>query len=318
MQSNLGDFGGAADEQSETSETDENADADAPEPVADGGAVETADEPEMIGADDELPSNETVQILTGITGVFHTPSVVEGKTSGTGTTISVETETGGSVRLDARDIFDGESEYRDSRYYELYTPGRLRTRQRSNKQPGPRAGTDTVTDADDLPAPSHWPNVDEPAGAPEECPHCGQTSAPWEDEGEPRCLRCGELSGSADNDEDKPGETPDKWDLSRLDRGDVLSLEGYGSDYVVTSVDTYVGTQTVSKVEVATEEGGGWVTYKVRKVDHLGNQCLNVDRESETSVMMNVDDPDHAQDFEVVDHDTDRLKRYINEGYYGD
>lgn len=296
-------------------------DSDAQPVAADGGQVETIDEePEVIGDSDDLPSNETVQILTGITRVMHTPRVVEGETSGTGKTISVELDTGESVRLDAREIFDGESEYRDSRYYELYTPGRLRTRQRSNKAPGPRAGTDSVTDSDDLPAPSHWPNVDEPDDAPEECPHCGQTSAPWEDVTEPRCFRCGELPSAAEEDDsdDSDEETPDKWGLSRLDRGDILSLEGYGDDYVVTRVHTYVGTQTVSKVEVATREAGEWTTYKLRKVDHLGNTCLNVDAEDETSVMINVDDPDHAQDFAVVGHDMDRLQAYIDESYYGD
>lgn len=289
------------------------------EAVTDGGRLDSSEQIPVV--DGELPGNERVLIIAGITGVMHTPEVIEGETSGTGKTISVESETIKSARLDAREIFDGESEYRDSRYFELYTPGRLRKNQRSNKAPGPRAGTDSVTDADDLPAPTHWPNHDEPDDAADECPHCGATGATWADKMRAWCEACGELVPEESNEGDErdaesTDDTPDKWDLSRLDRGDVLSLESYGDSYVITKIDTFVGTDTVQRVHVATRDGGEWAEYKLKKVDQLGNTCLNVDRKDETSVMINVDDPDHAQDFEVVDHNQEMLQRYIREEYH--
>ena len=54
------------------------------------------------------------------------------------------------------------------------------------------------------------------------------------------------------------------------------------------------------------------------EIDRIGGTCLNVDREGETSVMINVDDSDHAQDFAVVGQDEGRLRQYIKDGYYGE
>lgn len=109
--------------------------------------------------DDNLPANETVRIITGITGVMHSPEVIEGETSSSGKTISVEaTQTRKSCRLDTAEILAGESEYRKSTYFEIYTPKRLRKRQRANRAPGPQAGCNGVSDAEDLPEPTHVPD----------------------------------------------------------------------------------------------------------------------------------------------------------------
>ena len=107
------------------------------------------------------PTDETVLLMTGINGLFHTPEVVEGTTSSTGKTIHVPEDEGTSDRtrrLDSETIFAGGHETRGARYFELYTPERLRKKQRINKQPGPRAGTNSVSEPEDLPEPTHYPD----------------------------------------------------------------------------------------------------------------------------------------------------------------
>lgn len=122
---------------------------DAAEAVTDGGA-----DPRAVGESDPLPEDETVRLITGIVGLMHTPEVVDGETSGTGKTIAVE-HRGDSVRLDTREILTGESNYRDSTYYELYTPERLERRQRANHAPGPQAGANNVQEQSEMPEPTH-------------------------------------------------------------------------------------------------------------------------------------------------------------------
>jgi hypothetical protein len=288
----------ALDSDDESDDTD----ADETEAVADGGIATVGD---------ELPANETVRLITGITRLLHTPRVIEGETSGTGKTIAVE-DNGSTVRLDSETIFSGDSEFRDARYYELYTPGRLRSKQRSNKQPGPRRGTDSVADADDLPAPTHWPDLDEPADAPDVCPNCGDDSAPWTGRKvRPMCHACGELVPEEGADEDD--ETPDKWDLSRLSRGDVLILENYAGEFVITRVHTFVGTDTVNRLEVAKRDGGQWAEYTIKKIAAGEKNRLRVSPPDETAVMINVDDPEHAHDFEKIREDMEMVRRYIRD-----
>lgn len=111
-----------------------------------------------------LPKNKTVKLIKGISGVFHTPTIIEGKTSSSGKTIKVTIERGSSertYRLDTEEILSGGLEVRDATTFQLYTKAEMRTQQRSNKQPGPRAGTDRVSDADELPEPTHQPWTDE-------------------------------------------------------------------------------------------------------------------------------------------------------------
>lgn len=115
---------------------------------------------------DDLPENETVQLITGITRVFHTPTMVEGETSSTGKTISVTDPHGDrTYRLDTEEILRGQTEFRDATYFEIYTPYRLKKRQRSNCQPGPRAGVNEIQRISELPAPTHCPADENPFGS---------------------------------------------------------------------------------------------------------------------------------------------------------
>lgn len=103
---------------------------------------------------DDVPANDQVMLATGITRVMSAPEVIEGETSTTGKTISVE-HRDSTYRLDAETIMSGESEFRGSLYFELYSPERYRQRQRGNYAPGPQAGANRISDTDDLPDPSH-------------------------------------------------------------------------------------------------------------------------------------------------------------------
>lgn len=119
--------------------------------ATDGGHIEETDP-------DDPPANETVRLITGITRVMHTPRTFEAETSSSGKTISVTHPVHDEThRLDAEKIFSGECEYRDSTYYEIYTKERFQKRQRANKAPGPRSGTDEVTPKRELPEPTHRP-----------------------------------------------------------------------------------------------------------------------------------------------------------------
>lgn len=282
--------------------------------AADGGTVET-DIPVADPANP--PEDETVLLITGITRLMHSPQTVEGTTSSTGKTISVEIQNGNTFRLDASEIFAGNSEFRDAKYFEIYTPARLRKNQRANHAPGPQAGANEVSDVDDLPDPTHWPANDEPADAPDVCPDCGAEGVPWADKKRPVCEACGEMlpeegDETGDETEDTP-DTVDKWDLSRLDRGDLLILDGYRGEFVVTRVNTFATNQTVRSVDVAKREGGEWRAYELKKLDSMKGHRLQVERENETNPFVNVDDPDHARDFEVIGNDPDRVRRYIRD-----
>lgn len=104
-------------------------------------------------------ANDEVRIIHGIVGLMHTPRIVTGKVSGSGKTISVELEGGDSYRLDTEKIMSGSGDYRDSRYFELYTYENMEKNQRANRAPGPQAGTDGVSDREDLPEPTHEPRA---------------------------------------------------------------------------------------------------------------------------------------------------------------
>lgn len=102
----------------------------------------------------DLPKNETVLLITGVNGLMHSPRIVEGKTSSTGKTISVEKDLGHKTktyRLDTETILSGRAEFRKGAYYELYTKDEFRSSQKANLARGPVAGANEVTDADDLP-----------------------------------------------------------------------------------------------------------------------------------------------------------------------
>lgn len=127
----------------------------------DAQAADVEDDPTPVDPTDP-PANERVLLQTHIVRVMDSPTTVEGETSSTGKTILVEKPyTDGQRRLDAETIFRGDAEYRGSRAYELYTPENFRRVQKSNLAPGPQAGANRVSDAEDLPAPSHVLATDE-------------------------------------------------------------------------------------------------------------------------------------------------------------
>lgn len=109
----------------------------------------------------KLPKNETVRLIKGISGVSHTPEVIEGETSSTGKTIAVEVDNGGgstkTYRLDTEKILSEGLEVRRATTFELYTPERFQRKQKSNYAPGPQVGVNEVSEANDLPEPTHEP-----------------------------------------------------------------------------------------------------------------------------------------------------------------
>ena len=280
------------------------------EAVTDGGeVVEPQPEP------GEYKAGDTVRLIEDVAvGLNTAPNIIEAEVSSTGKSVMIPEDADsihGSRRLDAETIFSGGSEYRDSTGYELYTPGRYRNKQRSNYGPGPQAGANEVSESDTLPEPTHWPEGDDLDDAPDECPECGAVG-PWNDVGKPRCEHCGETI-DPDEEDEETDETPDKWDLSNLDRGDVLILDSYRGEFVVTQINTFATNQTVRSVNVAKREGGEWRDYEIETLDSMDGPRLKVEREGETTPFVNVDDPDHARDFEIVGNDMDRVRRYIRD-----
>jgi len=102
-----------------------------------------------------LPKNETVKLITGVNGLMHNPTIVEGETSSTGKTISVEHMSGKTYRLDTEKILSGDAEFRKGAYYKLYTKEEMRSSQKANLARGPVCGANEVTDAEDLPEQTH-------------------------------------------------------------------------------------------------------------------------------------------------------------------
>lgn len=105
----------------------------------------------------DLPENETVKLITGVNGLMHSPTIVEGETSSTGKTIAVEHSSGKTYRLDTETILSGNPEFRKGAYYKLYTREEMRSSQSANLARGPVVGANEVTGEDDLPEPTHRP-----------------------------------------------------------------------------------------------------------------------------------------------------------------
>lgn len=119
--------------------------------------LDTEDTSERVDLDN-LPQNERVMLIQGIVGVMHSPSIVEGETSSTGKTISVEDKHGDKTyRLDAETIFTGGGEYRKAASFQLYTPETYQNKQEANYGPGPQSGANEISDTNDLPDPTHRP-----------------------------------------------------------------------------------------------------------------------------------------------------------------
>lgn len=113
----------------------------------------------LIRRSPEDEDDRTVRIMHNITRLSSSPQIVDGKLSGTGKTILVELPNGTnntkSYRLDAEAILSGDTVYRKSRHFRLYTPERFRNAQSKNLNPGPVRGANEVSDEDDLPDATH-------------------------------------------------------------------------------------------------------------------------------------------------------------------
>lgn len=107
--------------------------------------------------DVEQYAGDDIRLQTSITRIISGVDIVVGKVSGSGKTISVELGDNESFRLDTAEIIAGNTEFRESRKFELYTREGFRHLQRMNKQSGPRRGVNEVTDAEKLPEVTHQP-----------------------------------------------------------------------------------------------------------------------------------------------------------------
>lgn len=267
--------------------TIEDYEADEKQPVTDGGQVTSIDE----------IADEPVRLITGITGVMHSPDIVDGEASSSGKTIAVEHHDT-THRLDTETILAGDSEFRDSRYFEIYTPERLQNKQRSNHAPGPQAGASKISDIDTLPEPTHRP-ADEPAETTDETAH----ESPEESEGS--------------------GTTTDTWDLSQYGRGSVLILEKYAGEFlVVDHKRTQFGDVTALHVIDSdgeplrlkkTDVGGDGYLFDVRRCEVDGGRFRPVS----TQAFRRVDDIDDVREFEKVGEDTQRLRQWIRSMSHG-
>ena len=239
----------------------------------------------------DRPANESVRLITGITGVLHSPEIIDGETSSTGKTITTtEPHTDSQLRLDTDAILGGESEYRDSRYYELYTPKRFRNAQRSNQQPGPRAGTNGVTDAADLPEPTHCP--------PDEDPY------PTDEAEEP----ADSTAEAGDTDDTGADEWPDALDMQTWSRGGVI--ETSDRSLLLTRLSRAAGFDTVLRAEAVDRDG---TEYQLRAPrDHL-----HVERAEDPSAVVVVDDVRtyDADETNYAGVDAERLRRWLRNRY---
>jgi len=102
-------------------------------------------------------ADDEIRLATHLVGPMNSPDIVTGEVSSTGKTIRAphphDEDT--SFRLDTATILAGESEYRDSRAFSLYTYDTFQRTQKANLAPGPQAGAHEVSDAEDLPDPTH-------------------------------------------------------------------------------------------------------------------------------------------------------------------
>lgn len=132
-------------------------------------------------------ANETVRLTAAITRVMNAPDILTGEVSGSGKTIAVEhpNREGKTFRLETETIMNGDSEFRDSWSFSLYTREDFQNTQKANHGPGPQAGANGVTDAADLPEPTHTPVGEEPEdeGSEDDDPD-GDVSSDADPEGE--------------------------------------------------------------------------------------------------------------------------------------
>ena len=114
-----------------------------------------SDTPKEVTAESR-PSNERVLLVKSMVRLMSRVEIVEGYTSGSGKTISVENERGKTIRLKSEKIFGGDSEFRSSYGYKLYSKDELSKRERANYTGGaPVAGHGKLTHENDMPTPTH-------------------------------------------------------------------------------------------------------------------------------------------------------------------
>lgn len=284
--------------------------------ATDGGVAvdgQDDDSPPVADPGDPTPNAEVLLIEEPAGALNCAPSIITAAVSSTGKTIVIPPEEGfkeGTRYLNTAEIFAGERNSRESTLYELYTPGRYRSCQLSNYGPGPQAGANQKSDIDDLPEPTHWPDTDEPADAPDECPHCEQAGV-WSSKARAWCERCGEL---VPEEESEKSEAKQRCEQLRervhaIERADVLLLDSHQGEYLVTRAHRDV-SGTLQRFTLVDEDSRKF-TLNVRL---HGETIFELEPETEpTAVVTNVDAMDGIKDFEVKRSDTQWLKRWVQE-----
>ena len=96
-------------------------------------------------------ANQKIRLIQGISGVFHTPYIVEGVISSTGKTIEVEEKHGSrTYRLDTEKILTGGVEVRRATTFKLYTRKNFLSQKRANYDPANYRNTDTKKVAEEM------------------------------------------------------------------------------------------------------------------------------------------------------------------------
>jgi len=89
-------------------------------------------------------ANQKIKLIQGISGVFHTPYIIEGEISSTGKTIEVEEKHGrNTYRLDTDKILTGGVEVRRATTFKLYTRKNYLSQKKANYDPANYRNTDT-------------------------------------------------------------------------------------------------------------------------------------------------------------------------------
>lgn len=96
-------------------------------------------------------ADQKIRLIQGISGVFHTPYIVEGVISSTGKTIEVEEKHGRrTYRLDTETILTGGVEVRRATTFKLYTRKNYLSQKRANYDPANYRNTDTSKVAEEM------------------------------------------------------------------------------------------------------------------------------------------------------------------------
>ncbi|MCF7889844.1 hypothetical protein K9M78_01345 [Candidatus Bipolaricaulota bacterium] len=96
-------------------------------------------------------ANQKIKLIQGISGVFHTPYIIEGEISSTGKTIEVEEKHGSrTYRLDTEKILTGGVEVRRATTFKLYTRKNYLSQKRANYDPANYRNTDTDEVAEEM------------------------------------------------------------------------------------------------------------------------------------------------------------------------